>query len=225
MRELSQGDPSQFHEVRLVSRKWISEEIFELAFDRPVGFTFSPGQRIRLVHEKGERDYTPISSPQDTHLILLIKVVEGGALTPVLAEAAVGTSFSFTGPQGYFVWLPSDRPAVFVATGTGVAPFISMARSGVKGFIMVHGVRRRGELHEQSLLRGAAADYVACISGPSSGAGPDLFRGRVTTYLRSRLNPGAYDFYLCGQRDMIRDATLIVDERFAGSSVYAETFY
>jgi benzoate/toluate 1,2-dioxygenase reductase component len=225
MRELFQGNPSQLYEVRLVSRKWISEEILELAFNRPAGFTFSPGQRIRLIHEKAERDYSPISSPQDFHLMFLIKVVEGGALTPVLAEATIGTSFSFTGPHGYFVRLPSDRPAVFVATGTGVAPFISMARSGVKGFIMVHGVKRTEELHERSLLRDAAEDYVACISDPPPGAGADVFRGRVTTYIRSRLNPGAYDFYLCGRKDMIRDVTIIVDERFPGSSVYAETFY
>lgn len=157
--------------------------------------------------------------------MLLIKVVSGGALTPVLAEAEVGTSLSFTGPHGYFVWLPSGRPAVFVATGTGVAPFVSMARSGVAGFIMVHGVKRTGELYERSLLRRAAEDYVACISGPSSGAGSDVFQGRVTAYIGRRLHPAAYDFYLCGRGDMIRDVTMIVDERFPGSSVYAETFY
>jgi benzoate/toluate 1,2-dioxygenase reductase subunit len=152
-------------------------------------------------------------------------VVEGGALSPVLAEADLGTSFFFTGPYGYFVWLPSKRPAVFVATGTGVAPFISMARSGVRGFILIHGVRRVKELYERPLLQEAASMYVACLSLPSPGVGTDIFEGRVTHYLGKRLTPGAYDFYLSGRKDMIREATLIVDKRFPGSSVYAEPFY
>jgi benzoate/toluate 1,2-dioxygenase reductase component len=225
MTALFQGDPSRLYEVRLVSKNRVTEDVFDLVFERAADFTFSPGQRIRIVHEKGERDYTPISSPKDSHLILLINVVGKGLLSPVLAAANIGTPFFFTGPHGYFVWLPSGRPAVFVATGTGVAPFISMASSGVKGFIMVHGAKSTGELYKRSLLRGASEDYVACISDPSSDAEADVFRGRVTDYIAGRLNSGVYDFYLCGQRDMIQDVTIIVDERFPGSSVYAETFY
>jgi NAD(P)H-flavin reductase len=49
--------------------------------------------------------------------------------------------------------------------------------------------------------------------------------GRVSDYLEAHLPDGAYDFYLCGRQDMIRDVTLLVDEKFPGSLVYAETFY
>jgi benzoate/toluate 1,2-dioxygenase reductase subunit len=225
MTKLVQGDPSRLYELRLVSRNRVSEKAHELLFDRPADFTFSPGQRIRIIHEKGERDYTPISAPPDPYLALLVRIVEGGVLSPVLAAAEVGTSFLFTGPYGYFVWLPSERPAVFVATGTGVAPFISMARSGVRGFVLVHGVRKAQELYERSLLRGAASAYVACLSSRAPGVEGDVFEGRVTHYLRSRLSPGVYDFYLCGRKEMIREVTLIADERFPGSCVYTEPFY
>ena len=162
------------YELRLVSRNRVSEKAHELLFDRPADFTFSPGQRIRIIHEKGERDYTPISAPPDPYLALLVRIVEGGVLSPVLAAAEVGTSFLFTGPYGYFVWLPSERPAVFVATGTGVAPFISMARSGVRGFVLVYGVRKAQELYERSLLRGAASAYVACLSSRAPGVEGDV---------------------------------------------------
>jgi hypothetical protein len=47
----------------------------------------------------------------------------------------------------------------------------------------------------------------------------------VTDYIRNRLPPRTYDFYLCGRQDMIRDVTLLVDERFDGSLVYSEIFY
>jgi len=225
MTAILQGDPARLHEARLVSRNLITEKTLELRLRRPADFTFSPGQRIRIIHERGERDYSPISSPRDPHLALLVGVVEGGVLSPVLAAAEIGMSFLFTGPHGYFVWLPSPRPAIFVATGTGVAPFISMARAGAKGFTLIHGVKRMEELYERPLLQEAAAAYVPCLSMAAPGVEAGVFEGRVTHYLRSRLNPGVYDFYLSGRNDMIREVTLIADERFPGSSVYAEAFY
>jgi len=222
---LLQGDPSRTYAFRLLSKSPMGVRALGLRFDRPAAFEFSPGQRIRIIHEKGERDYSLMSAPRDPHIGLLVRIVEGGVLTPLFASSELGTPFSFTGPYGYFVWLPSERPAVFVATGTGVAPFISMARSGVRGFILIHGVRRREELYEKSLLQGAGAAYVGCLSGPAPGSGADLFEGRVTAYLNSRLKPGAYDFYLSGRSEMIQEATRIVDERFPGSSVHAEPFF
>ena len=51
------------------------------------------------------------------------------------------------------------------------------------------------------------------------------FQGRVTDYLQTHLAPGLYDFYLCGRREMIRDVTLLVDEKFSGSYIYSEIFY
>ena len=90
MTKLVQGDPSRLYELRLVSRNRVSEKAHELLFDRPADFTFSPGQRIRIIHEKGERDYTPISAPPDPYLALLVRIVEGGVLSPVLAAAEVG---------------------------------------------------------------------------------------------------------------------------------------
>ena len=53
----------------------------------------------------------------------------------------------------------------------------------------------------------------------------DAFQGRVTEYLASLLAPGQYDFYLCGRREMIREATLLIDERFPGGRIYSEPFY
>lgn len=43
--------------------------------------------------------------------------------------------------------------------------------------------------------------------------------------VRDELSVKAYDFYLCGCREMIRDVTLLVDERFPGSYIYTELFY
>ncbi len=114
-----------------------------------------------------------------------------------------------------------------MATGTGVAPFVSMARFGLEGFTILHGVASTAELYHEKTLRSAAKLYVPCVSGLSvrTGEPSGAYAGRVTDYLEREFPPGSYDFYLCGRREMIRDVTLIVDDSFAGSRVYVEVFF
>jgi benzoate/toluate 1,2-dioxygenase reductase subunit len=208
----------------LIARRWLSNKSFEIILTKPKSFEYEPGQWIRLIHHTVERDYSLVSSPTDPDVALCIRNIEGGILSPGLSDAPVGACFNFNGPHGYFTFRPSSRPAVFVATGTGLAPFVSMARSGVTGFILLHGVHSAEDLYYSSVIKSAAKQYVPCISEADMSSG-EHFRGRVTDCLRKNLAPGAYDFYLCGSREMIRDVTFLVDEKFPGSLIFTETFY
>lgn len=208
----------------LIERRWLSNKSFELTLKKPSAFEYSPGQWIRLIHDVIERDYTLISAPTEPTLALCIRNVDAGRLTPELSHAPVGTPFTFSGPHGYFTFKPSNRPPVFVATGTGVAPFVSMARAGVTGFTLVHGVRSAAENYYALVLKSAAKQYVLCLS-ETVQSGDDFFQGRVTDFLYQNLAPGSYDFYLCGRREMIRDVINCVDEKFSESLVFTEIFY
>ena len=208
----------------LIERRWLSNKSFEITLTRPESFAYLPGQWIRLIHHSVERDYSLVSSPADPDLALCIRNIEGGILSPGLSNAPVGSCFNFNGPHGYFTFRPSTRPAVFVATGTGLAPYVSMARSGVTGFILLHGVRSAEDLYYASVLKSAAKQYIPCIS--EADRSPDgCFRGHVSDYLRKNLAPQPYDFYLCGRGEMIRDVTFLVDEIFPGSLIFTEVFY
>jgi len=229
MSKLFQGttDSAGPYETRVLSRSWLTEDAFEIRFSRPPGLQFAPGQRLRFIQNEVERDYTPVSSPQDEGIDFLVRSVKGGLFSSVLASAREGDPFQFTGPHGYFCFYPSERPPVFVATGTGVAPFVSMARAGVKDFILLHGVRRFLDLYYDPLFRKTARLYVPCLStvkDPGEGAAGD-FAGRVTEYLDGHLPSGAYDFYLCGRGEMIRDVMHLVDQKFPDSLVYTEPFF
>ncbi len=111
-----------------------------------------------------------------------------------------------------------------MATGTGVAPFVSMARSGVTGFTLLHGVSSATESYYASVLKSAAKQYILCLSEPHQ-LRDDFFQGRVTDFLYQNLEPGLYDFYLCGRREMIRDVINCVDDKFPESLVFTEIFY
>ncbi len=219
--------PGQLFPSAVIARAWLSEGTFELKLSRPAGFRFVPGQRVCLSVGGAEREYSLASDPDEPTLALCIRRVEGGRLSPVLATLPLGTRVGLAGPRGYFVFRSSPRVPVFVATGTGIAPFVSMARAGTTGFCLLHGVRTAADLYYTSLFQAAAQLYVPCVSDAraDSALPPDAFRGRVGEYLALHLPPGDHDFYLSGRVEMIGEVTRLVDERFPGSLVYTEAYY
>ena len=208
----------------ILDRSWLSKITYELILSKPPSFDFSPGQRIELSYASTKREYSLVSCPADGKLILCIRLVSDGVLSPELVNIPSNTRLQFSGPHGYFAFKPSSRPAIFVATGTGVAPFCSMVRSGIVGYTLLHGVQAAEELYYANELGSSAALYVPCLSEADLSS-KKYFQGRVWDYLRNQLPPDTYDFYLCGRAEMIRDVTFLVDDKFPGSFIYTESFY
>lgn len=213
--------------VSLVNRIHLSEKAFEIELTRPNSLGFVPGHNIRFQYKNLERYYSIISKPDEPKLTLLVRLVDGGIFSKVLATADIGTQFELTGPHGYFTFKPSSRPPVFVASDTGIAPFVSMARSGIQGFILFHEIDHPKNLYYESVFRPRSCQYFPCVSGDDaadrmpSGA----LQGKVSECIRKELRSGEYDFYLCGRREMILDLTKLVDNSFPGSLVYREVFF
>ena len=210
------------YRVRLLRRARLSESVFEIELERPAGFRFSAGQRVSILANRARRDYSLAGAPSAAGLTLIVRRIEGGAVSPLLGECAPGTPLELTGPHGLFTFTPSELPAVFVATGVGIAPLLSFVRSGARGFTLLHGVRARDELLYREELRAASGLYVPCLSREEA---PGCHHGRVTDWSREHLRPGAFDFFLCGSRQMTRDMIVLVDERFPGSRVHTEIFF
>lgn len=218
------GTHTTIRNVVITERRWLSDLTFELVIQRPQNFDFYPGQRIRIVHAAGERDYSLASGVDAKELVLCIRLVDQGNVSEVLSTCDLPAEIPIKGPYGYFTFKPSTRQAIFAATGTGIAPFSSMVRSGIGGFVFLHGVRQSADLYYRNLFQTAAITYMACLSRVDQESDA-FFHGHVTEYLQKHLPLGSYDFYLCGNRGMIRDVTRLVDQRFPGSLVYMEMFY
>jgi ferredoxin-NADP reductase len=213
------------HSSHILHRQWLTKDTFTLTLERPPGFHFRAGQRIRLLTAGKTRDYSLIPGDSDDQLTLLIRSAADGVVSPHLSRCPLGSDLDFTGPSGHFIHRPSSRPAIWIATGTGIAPFVAMCRTGIRGFVLFHGVRHADELYFRDLMESAALSYIPCLTGGPSSLSPDAFPGRVTDYLRQQFPQGEYDFYLAGRREMIAEIMDIVDHRFPASHVYSEIFF
>ena len=212
--------------ARLVARRWLAPGILEVRLTRPADFAFMPGQFLRIGMGGYQRDYTMVSGPDADTIDFCIALVDKGRFSSEILKAGIGTAFQLTGPHGHFIFQGPVNPAVFVATGTGVAPFVAFCRGGVEAALLLHGAGSPDRLIYRDLLEAVLHRYVPCISrlpGDHAGQG-NIYPHRVSRYLEQQLRPGTYDFYLCGRRSMIRDATAIIDDRFGHSRIFIETY-
>ncbi len=93
-----------------------------------------PGQHyvIRLTAENGytaQRSYSVASAPAQALLEFYVERLDEGEVSPFLADVVeVGDELDVRGPiGGWFVW-DADGPALGIAGGSGVVPFVAMAR-------------------------------------------------------------------------------------------------
>ncbi len=182
---------------------------------------------MRFVIDSVERDYTMVSAPEAETLNFCLKIREEGRFSKTILTAPLGHPFQMSGPHGHFVYRKSENPALFVATGTGIAPFVAFSQSEIGKATLLHGVGSAELLTYQEILQRAIDTYVPCISRQPAvhqSQSGGMFAGHVTDYLEKELPPGIYDFYLCGHSAMIRDATAIIDDLFEDSKLYIENF-
>lgn len=113
----------------------MTSRVRHLVLERVDGlpFEFASGQWVSVVlpllDEKGRplrRSYSIASVPdRGPRFELVVTQVEGGPGSTFLNQALPGTLLDVKGPQGTFTRV-SDGPSLFVATGTGIAPFRGM---------------------------------------------------------------------------------------------------
>ncbi len=215
------------YSLAIKNHRWLSDSVVEVSFQRPAEMSFVAGQKVMVGKNGTTREYSLVSSPSDEELAVCVRHIHGGEFSTLLAQSQPGDVFEMSRPYGFFTYQSSERLAVFVATGTGVAPFVSYAKSGIENFTLLHGVPSASELYYNKIFLGTACEYIGCFSQGEGGEAlsGEVFHGCVTSYLQNRFTPGVYDFYLCGSGAMVRDALQVLDVSFPESRAFSETFY
>ncbi len=217
------------YNARIVERHDETETLayFKVRFDgEPV--RFDPGQYMTIgvfADDKlWQRPYSIASAPTDAadgyeFYVRLVPIIR---FTTLLWRVGVGQAMRMTGPKGRFLLEPDDnRTHLFVSTGTGIAPFISMIRETMamkkpRKTIVLHGVSYADELGYRDLLEGWERDrtyplhYVPTVSRPTHprNAAWGGRTGRVESVIGDvcrdmGLRPERTVVYICGNPEMI----------------------
>ena len=210
-------------------------------------FPFAPGQYATLGlmgPEKLIQRPMSISSSADdlSEYEFFIRLVEHGALTPMLWQRSVGDPINIKGAKGKFLLQDDGRTCLFVASGTGLAPFISMVetlrgRGQTRDIVLLHGVSHdydlawRKQLTELADGGGFPLRYVGTVSRPQGSPTWTGCIGRVEAIVADQLDAHGLTsenttVYLCGNPDMVSAVEAIAGERgFAPEQVRKELYW
>jgi Na+-transporting NADH:ubiquinone oxidoreductase subunit F len=203
-----------------------------LELQDPPGISFVPGQYIQLrcppypgSGEEVSREYSIASDPAQSHAIeLIIRRVPKGICTTYCFEGLkVGDPVTFSGPHGDFRLSDSSAPMIFLAGGSGMAPFVSILHhmantQSNRQATLFFGGNRPKDLYlldemGQFEARLPGFRFVPVVAKDGDPAGWTGQTGLVTEAVqRTYSNLAGYEGYLCGPPGMI-DASLGVLNR------------
>jgi CDP-4-dehydro-6-deoxyglucose reductase len=201
---------------------------------------FLPGQYLEfLLRDGSRRSFSMANAPHDDALVELhVRHVPGGQFTDhVFGKMKERDILRFEGPHGtFFLREDSDKPIVFVASGTGFAPIKSILQSAfAKGIdrpmVLYWGGRRPKDLYMNALADGWAAAHANFRYVPviSDALPEDGWRGRTGFVHRAVMadlpDLSGYQVYACGvpvmvdsaRKDFVEQCGLPEDEFYADS--------
>jgi CDP-4-dehydro-6-deoxyglucose reductase, E3 len=206
----------------------------------PTDIRFKPGQFVSFevavprFPRPGMRPYSIVSSPTALREIdLVLNFVTGGPGSTYLFGLREGDRTRFKGPAGSFYLRESTKRLLFVATGTGIAPFRSMLAAlaethDPRAVTLFWGLRSERDVYYQDELLALAAEhprftFVTTLSRPSgTWQGP---KGRVTELVERDIDSVQnLEVYLCGNSGMIKDVTTILNRKGL-CPIYREQYY
>jgi Na+-transporting NADH:ubiquinone oxidoreductase subunit F len=213
-----------------------------IALVEPESIEFSPGQYIQLQAPayKGNpeavyRAYSMSSVPSDPGAVeTIIRLVPGGICTTwVFNILSEGDEVLLSGPYGDFHLSDSDAEMIWIAGGSGMAPFWSMLR-----YMAENNIRRKctyffgavgkddlfllDELHKFE----AELDwftFVPALSGQDQGDDGTFETGLITEVVDRHIGDASQaEAYLCGSPGMIDAAVKVLRDK---GVVEERTFY
>jgi len=194
--------------------KFLSEDVVKMTLRTPPNksLEFLAGQYIDLSVKGIKRSYSIASTPSDSEIELLIKNYPGGQFSSYLFnEAKVNDLLRIEGPKGTYI-LPKDitHNLIFISTGTGIAPNLSLIKSALKEgkvqssqIILIHGQRSAKEhvYSIEEILNGVK--IIKCTSRESA-------EGFVQGYVQDAVKGLELDIsnslvFACGNPQMIKE--------------------
>ena len=189
----------------------------------PDTIEFTPGQYVQLqtppygdVAEEVYRAYSLSSPPSDSHAIeLIIRLVPGGLCTTwVFTVLKEGDEVTFNGPYGEFHLSDTGRDMIWIAGGSGMAPFWGIARhmketQNARRVTYFFGAMTKRDMFLVDEFRQLEKElpnfrFIPALSRPAEGEDWADERGLVTDVVAKHVpGDGDKEGYLCGSSGLI----------------------
>jgi len=197
------------------------------------GIFFKPGQFIQFEIPKYKRSHGPeyrafsiASSPRENKKIeLYIGLVEKGMVSTYIHHyLKQGDEITIRGPFGDFYYRDANRDILMIATGTGLAPIMSLLRymrteKIQRKATLFFGTRTQEDLYLMDELRGLekelpAFKYIPTLTREAEGSSWQGERGRVTVLLEKYfIEIAECEVYICGNTNMVESCLDIFKEK------------
>ncbi len=218
----------QLYTAKVAEKKQLTKTVYMARYELvdPRLISFVAGQTFMIKIAPGvNRSMSIASPPQDQNALTSIQDVSpGGPGSKWMESLKVGDMLQFMAPLGRFVVnQESPRKRVLVATGSGIAPFRSMmfdASDGLtsdKEVSFYWGLRHKEDIYLQNEIHELQKDfsnlkYYLVLSRPPEGW--TGLAGHTTDHVLSiekdLINS---DFYLCGNKNMIKETCDELEKR------------
>jgi ferredoxin-NADP reductase len=216
----------------LLEWKELAPEVHHFDFEVPgvENFAFTPGQFVSVLDREDGKEVThaySIASPRGgNRFSLCLNRVEDGVVSPWLFGLQPGDELEMHGPLGCFTLRNAQHRAVFVATGTGIAPFRSMLLDHLPRtqpeITLLFGVRHEEGLLYRKEFEKLAEQYKTFRFIPTITRPTATWKGRTgrvqqhlddALAIRSPDELPSVDVYICGLKDMVDDVRKELKQR------------
>jgi len=125
------------YDSKLLGSEEVARSTVAFHFEKPDGFTFTPGESIDLflpedfpgATDDRQRTFSLLNAPHEDRLTIATRMRKSAYKQP-LKDAAPGAAVRIVGPKGSMsLHDDPDRAVVMIAGGIGITPFMSMLRS------------------------------------------------------------------------------------------------
>jgi ferredoxin--NADP+ reductase len=202
----------------------VAEGKFLIQFEKQFELKAGHVVEVAVDQSNDQRIYSVCSGEKDEYMQIIFDLKEDGLLTPQLSKLKIGDSFFVSKPSGSFM-PDTEMPMWWIATGTGIAPFYAMMRTGYRAEKLLHGGREADLFYFDREFKSALKEnYIRCSTG-NDGMG-DFF-GRVTSYLdKEDQLPKHNKYYLCGRALMVVEVRdLLISKGIPYENIISEIFF